>query len=332
MISKSPRTSSSVHTLETKSPNDAAVLWHEKYGSSEFDDSAPATPEEQKFRHSFWSGRRLQTFNALKSISPGERRLDAFVNCGNTMRLMVSADGRDLKIKCNKCHDRFCVACQVERAARIRENIAQLIDVNNPRFLTLTLRHSQTSLKDQIDRIYRSFSTLRRRDVWKNHVTGGAAFLEIKVGEKDGLWHVHLHCLITGSYFDQKTLSREWHAVTGDSSIVDIRAIKTSEDAARYVTKYVTKPADNSVFGCTDKLQEFIISLRGRRLCMTFGSWRGTKLEDRPKCDVEWHDIGSLTSIRTRAADGDADASRFLQAAARKWPLFAAIFTKPPPD
>lgn len=327
-----PATHTSLDPLQTNQPSPAAVIKHPKYGSSEFDDCPAATAEEQQFRHSGWAVRRQQVYAALKSISSREARLDRFANCGNSMRLLISEDKTDLKISCNKCGDRMCTACQNERAALIRENIAQLIDANNPRFLTLTLRHSNTPLKDQIDRIYRSFTALRRRTAWKDHVEGGAAFLEIKVGEKDGLWHVHLHCLVTGSFWHQKDISHEWHCVTGDSSIVDIRAIQSSEDAARYVTKYVTKPADSTVFSKLDLLQEFILAIKARRLCLTFGTWRGKELEAVPADSTIWHDVGAVGYLRTRALNGDEEARRYLAAAARKWPLFTALFDRPPPD
>lgn len=254
-----------------------------------------------------------------------------FANCGSGLWLEFNAAKDDIRCRCNRCHDRWCIPCQTERACRMRETVARLIDAHHPRFLTLTLRHSDTPLADQITRLYVSFALFRRRAAWKSHVKGGAAFLELKLSEKTGLWHVHLHCLITGSFWDQREISTEWHAVTGDSSIVDVRRISSSEDAARYVTKYVTKPIDSTVYRDTNRLDEAIISFRGRRLCMTFGSWRSEKLDDVPDDDQEWHGLGRLDCLVTKARAGDTDALRWVEGARRKWPLLIAMMGMPPP-
>lgn len=156
--------------------------------------------------------------------------------------------------------------------------------------------------------------------------------MEVKLSEKDGMWHVHYHCLITGSYWDQKEISTEWHAVTGDSSIVDVRRIASSEDAARYVTKYVAKPIDSSVYRSEQHLDEAVIAFRGRKLCCTFGSWRGEKLEETPDDTQTWHAIGSLGCLISKARDGDSDAARWVEAARRKWPLLIACYAHPPPN
>lgn len=196
--------------------------------------------------------------------------------------------------------------------------------------MTLTLRHSQTPLRDQIARVYRSLTNFRRRQSWKEHVDGGVAFLELKVSEKTGMWHVHLHLLFEGKFWDQREISHEWHCVTGDSSIVHIGRHGDKDSMAHYVTKYVTKPADSSVYADNQKLDELVVSLRGVRLALPFGSWRHLKLSEKPKCDVKWISINSVDYLRSLARDGDKDAIRWLEAAARKWSLFAQVFTAIP--
>lgn len=317
--------SSLVHPLETKSPPDPRChLRQPSYGNPEFS-IQPITQAESEFRHSSWTITRLRTFDSMNRCQVSAARLDRFCNCGSGAWLYVSAGGDDLCIRSNKCHDRWCLACQRERAATITNALLIAMSAKTCRFITFTLRHSKTPLNDQIDRLYRSFSTLRRRQAWKTNVIGGAAFLEVKIG-RDGLWHPHLHCIVEGKWWDQKEISQEWHAVTGDSSIVDVRMIKDDGEAAGYVTKYVTKPAHSDVYHDPDRLDEMMTALRGRRLCMTFMSWRGIVLEPEHSDDVEWKAIGSLDSLRSRARSGDADALRWIDAAARKWPLFTALF------
>lgn len=320
--------SSSLAPLETNPPPQlSAHIPRQQWGNPEFS-IQPATPAESEFRHSSWVIIRHRTLAAFERCGMSEQRIDRFCNCGSGSWLYKSATGDDITIRSNKCHDRWCLACQRERAGTITNALQSAMSAKTCRFLTFALRHSHTPLKAQLDRLYRSFSTLRRRKDWKEHVRGGAAFLEVKIG-RDGLWHAHFHCVIEGSWWDQKEISRAWHEVTGDSSIVDVRKISDDAEAAHYVTKYVTKPAHSDVYAKPDLLDEMVVSLRGRRLCMTFGSWRGIKLEPDVHDDVEWVAVGSLDSLRSRARDGDAEAQRWIDAASRKWPLFSYLFRPP---
>lgn len=323
--------SSSLEHLESKSdaPNPSYIR-HTKYGSPEFD-VQPITPDESSFRHNGWAVRRQQIWKCLVSINARDARLSRFANCGSGLWLEKSEAGDDMRLRCNRCHDRWCVPCMNERCLKMRETLCRIMAGEYARFMTFTLRHSQTPLKDQVDRLYRSFNKLRERESWRKHVLGGASFIEIKLASTDGCWHVHLHCLVVGSFWDQKEISREWHAVTGDSSIIDVRAVGDSQHAINYVTKYVTKPADSTVYASPTHLQELVITLAGRRLCATFGTWRGHKLEQDPPDDVKWISVGSIDNLRSKANQGDGDALRWLEAAARKWPLMSTYFCTPPP-
>lgn len=323
-----PAYSSQVHPSETNPPSASPHISHPQFGRPEFS-CQPATEEESIFRHSGWTIRRHQVYKALHRLHVRDARLDRFCNCGSALWIQKAEAGDDLRITSNKCHDRCCVPCQTERATKIRENLAQVMDLKKTRFLTLTTKHNNTPLRDQIDRLYRSFSTLRRRQSWKDHVTGGAAFLEIKLSDRDGLWHPHLHIVMNGTFWETREISREWHCVTGDSSIVKIKEITDSQAVGSYITKYVTKPFDASLYNVPNKLDEAISSLSGRRLCFTFGTWRGVKLDARPEDKTVWITVGSVENLRSNARDGDGAAQSILEAAARKWPLFAQVFLQP---
>lgn len=318
--------SSQVHTLETNPQRAGSYITNPQYGSLEHA-SEPVTEAESNFRHSGWAVRRFQTWQSFGRLQIGERRKDRFANCGSGLFLQTNEAGDDLHLSCNKCHDRWCVACQNDRAALIREKVCQHMSGRHVRFLTLTLRHSPTPLLDQIKRLYRSFNNFRRRESWKRNVKGGVAFFETKISETDGLWHNHLHILIEGSFWDVKEISREWHAVTGDSCIVKLKAISTNEMLAAYVTKYVTKPADSSVYSQAKRFDELVISLKGVRLALPFGTWQHLNLMEKPKLDVKWISIARVDVLRDRARENDVEAIRWIEAASRKWPLFASIFT-----
>lgn len=318
-IENTPRASSKVHTLESKW-QPAVELDRSSYSVHPEYAVQPATNEETSFRHSGWAPRRKLIWDAFNRLHLNGGVMDRFCNCGSGLWLQRSADGEDLRLSCNTCKNRFCIPCKAAQAARISKSVTAMMKGKVTRFLTLTQRHNNTPLRDQIDRLYRNFLELRRRVFWKSNVKGGVAFLEVKVSEFDGLWHPHLHIIITGRWIDAREISREWLAVTGDSSIVKIKAVKEDAGVAAYVTKYVTKVIDHSVFHTPDKLDECILALRGRRLCFTIGDWRGKELDEVPKDDKVWINVGDLYQLRRSAAENSEEATRWIHAAIRKWP------------
>lgn len=292
----------------------------------------PITLNESLFRHSGWTPRRLRLFEALRRTGTRHRVLERFADCGACSTCEQTAD--EVRVRGSSCHHALCEPCRQERAAKIRSALHVLCLDKNIRFMTLTLRHSDTPLCDQIDRLYRSFSVLRRRAAWKQNCWGGAAFLEIKISEKDGLWHPHLHVLVEGQFWDVFEISREWHAVTGDSSIVDYTKPRVIEDVCRYAVGYCTKSIHASCWKTDESLDQAIIALKGRRMCLTFGSWRGTPLEPDEKDDRVWVTLGSIDTVLKRARDGVEACIQWLDAAQRRYPLLALLRLPdaPPPD
>jgi hypothetical protein len=201
--------------------------------------------------------------------------------------------------------------------------------VDRVRFLTFTLKHNDTPLADQLDRLYLAFRTLRRRPLWRTQVTGGAMFLEVKVG-KDGRYHPHLHVLAEGGWIDQKALSADWLAVTGDSFIVDVARVDDPGHRARYVTKYATKPADSTIIRDPAKLDEFLIAIKGRRLYQPFGNWRALLADvDASEPPRPMTSLGSIYTICARAAQGDHKCRQWWSMATAKWPHLAVFAPHP---
>lgn len=320
---KVPRVSSLVHPLETSSPLVEGVTLKGNWTPQSEFRSAPADLSELRWRHSGWSVRRQKTWDALLRCQVSSARLDRFANCGASLFVQTEATTGELVLTCDTCKDRWCVACQSTRAGVIAEALEVHICDKKTRFMTLTMKHSDVPLKDQIDRLYNCFGTLIRRRFWRDHVKGGAAFLEVKVSEKSGRWHPHLHLLVEGTWMDQRTLSTEWLAVTGDSSIVDIRACDSYGDRVRYVTKYVTKPACPEIYNEPAKFDEMIIALRGRRLCTTFGTWRGVKLNPKPDERRKLTPVKSVWKMIADAHRGDEDARQLVRRVLLKWPQLA---------
>ena len=270
--------------------------------SAEFADT-PATSElEATFRHSGWAARRQGIWSALLRSGASVNRLDSFAKCGSMTRVEYSLTADDFRAKGSYCHDRFCVPCAREKAARtMRALLAACADKTGLRFVTLTLRHRRAPLAEVLRRLRECFALLRRRKWWLEHVRGGVAILEVKLS-KHGLWHPHLHIITEGKFMPQQELAAQWLAVTGDSSVVDVRAIDAGPNGAhqigKYVTKYVTKPCSSDIESDPALLDEFILALKGQRQYDRFGTWRKVDLDaDDPTSPNDWETVGGLDSL-----------------------------------
>lgn len=265
------------------------------------------------FRHTGWAPTRLRVWRALQDADVAQSRLDTFEECGHHAWVLESTTNPgEYRVASDKCHDRFCGPCGAERSRIIATNVIRRIGDSPARFLTLTLKARSEPLTDTITRLYRAFARLRVRRLWRSTTSGGVAFLEVKRSADCNHWHVHLHALIQGKYLCRKALSKAWKQITGDSYIVDVRMVKDPATAGRYVAKYASKPLDPTTTRSHAALVECIQALKGRRLCLTFGTWRGVKLTELPDSD-DWIAIAPLPEIIARAENGDGEARSILE-------------------
>lgn len=297
---------SSVHTPETSSggssiPSDPSAEYLQ------------ACAVHQSFRHSFWSTRREATVLALRTAMVTQDEMDRFATCGSETWLQQAANvpGK-CRLVCNRCRNRWCEACAGERRRLVTQNVAAACRDMELRFLTLTLKHSDAPLRDQLDRLYESFRKLRARRFWAKHVLGGMSFVEVKWMPQTKEWHPHLHCLLQGKFLPHELVKTAWLEITGDSYIVDIRYIANVETACGYVAKYTTKGIDGRIWRDVQLYAGVIQAMRGRRMFATFGTWSGLNLSKPPESDIEWVTIGTLNSILARAQNGDAVAIQLL--------------------
>ena len=279
---------------------------HAPYGPF---DVRPADRCETEFRHSGWAVTRDRVKAALERIQVPAARQERFHHCGSGCVIEVCKVSGRARAVSNHCHDRFCKACGDTRSRLIAANLERHLDKREARFITLTLKHNSSRLCDQVDRLQTCFRRLREWVGWEESVKGGAAFLEVKLDKGGRFWHPHIHIIAEGSYLPHHRLSEAWLKITGDSSIVDIRFVRDPGEVVRYVAKYASKPLDATLFRSPDHLDEAMLALRGRRLCNTFGSWRGVKLEDKPDDPGEWTPVCSLVNLRRAVAAGEAWAA-----------------------
>lgn len=296
----------SLDTPETKahSPEDDSSDWVSKRLTA-----------SQQWRHGGWEPVRNRVIDALVRADSPKTRREAFCNCGRTAWVLRTATAPyRVRIAWDRCHDRFCTPCARERSAIVRAAIRERMGSDRYRFVTLTLRQTADGLAGKLTELTDCFGRLRRTRFWTKAIKGGLAVYEIKRNTDTGLWNVHVHALTHGRYLDQPTLKREWHRITGDSFIVDVREVKDANKGADYVAKYATKAFDNSVTLDPDALVEAIRALAGKRLVVTFGTWRGFALTATEPSDEGWELVGPLERLIAMRREGNAAALWLLHA------------------
>lgn len=239
-------------------------------------------------------------------------QLNRWDACGGQCTVEWSDTLQKHRLRANYCKSRHCEPCMRAKANKIARNLRDRLEQERTRlkhldaiairFITLTLKHSNAPLVDQIRRLKAAFKRLRKAPLWKATVDGGAVLIEVKRCGRH--WHPHLHLVAAGRYLAKAELSELWHEATGDSFIVDIRALHNVQDACHYVTKYVTKGIDGSVWATDDTAQEWIAASKGIRACDTFGTWRGFALTKHQSSATDWKPVASLLDVLQAARDG----------------------------
>ena len=285
------------------------------------------------YRERFMAGKwqeYLATEEAYKEIygSPSNGHLYGIRHCRKFATFASNADTAEVKVMASSCRDRWCPMCAAEKASFAnKQTLAYLQGLRKPRFLTLTLKHSELDLAEQLQFLQECFRKLRSRVYWKAKIKGGIWFLQVHRSESDGLWHPHLHIVIDGYYVEQAVLSDLWKLVTYGSLVLDIRRIHDAESTAQYVSRYASRPARLEHMPLADRV-EMIESLHGKRLCGTFGTAKCVTLTP-PKVerDGEWQEVGFYDEINKKAAS-NPDYKAVLEAYHLEQPLSDEIFNR----
>lgn len=268
----------------------------------------PIANEEQDFRHAHWKDKRRRVLIALKQSGATANSIEAFENCGSDCSVEYCKEKQRYRVRANHCKNRHCEPCMKSKGNLLAANLQKKVQESPGkqfRFITLTLKHTDTPLADQLDRLTACFKKLRNSKCWKETQDGGAVMIEVKYDRETGEWHPHLHIVAEGFFLHHSDLSTAWHGITGDSFRVDIRVIKSAKDAAFYVAKYVSKGSNDDVYYCPEIAVEWIHAMKGRRTCAAYGTWRGFKLLEHLPDTGTWKPIGSLCSIAQAAARGE---------------------------
>lgn len=242
------------------------------------------------------------------------RQVDRLWDCCRYPSIWTTDDG-SVALSLSRCKVRMCPLCADARAHEASQRTAHLVrGMDAPRFITLTMRAETTSLSSQLDALCHAFRRLRSRHSWQHHVRSAVYAIEVTLNTTTGLWHPHLHVIADGDYWAQSDLKKEWIAVTGDSSIVDIRAVPDRARAARYIATYIAKPADVERWP-PDYIREYAAAIHGRRMLHTTGKLHGATPDrdttaETPRCSEQ---ICSVATIRNAAEAADPRALRAVE-------------------
>jgi hypothetical protein len=193
-----------------------------------------------------------------------------------------------LKSACFCKQHLICPLCAIRRGSKYLEKylvrfeaIRQDHGSLKPVLITLTVKNGR-NLRERYEHLAGAFKRLRDRRRWRvassefSKVKGWVGSFEVTKNRQE--WHPHLHVFaLVDSWIDQRALSAEWRAITGDSFVVDVRLVRGEPASAfaevfKYSLKFSTmEPADT--WHCYR-------TLRGRRLLFSAGLFRGVEVPE----------------------------------------------------
>ena len=184
----------------------------------------------------------------------------------------------------------LCPLCAIRRGAKSLKAYLdkfEVIQAEKPHLkaflVTLTVKDGD-DLEERFKHLHKA-----QKELWKrrsreystvlDRVEGAVWSYEIKRGANSGKWHPHLHMIaLSESIPDQQELSAEWHNITGDSFIVDVRSISQDDPASGFVEvfKYAVKFSDQPPEDTVHAWQ----TLAGKRLLGSAGCFRGVEVQE----------------------------------------------------
>jgi hypothetical protein len=191
----------------------------------------------------------------------------------------------------------LCPLCAIRRGSKFLAAYLQrweYIKAQNPALnaylVTLTVKDGD-DLKERFDHLFKGQAELwarrrRGRGSVLDCVQGAVWSYEIKRGSGSGSWHPHLHMIaLSETMPDAEKLSKEWHNITGDSFIVDVRPISQKDPASGFIEvfKYAVKFSDQTP---EDTVHAWV-TLSSKRLLASSGCFRGVDVPESLLDDSE---------------------------------------------
>lgn len=195
----------------------------------------------------------------------------------------------------------LCPMCAIRRAARAvmkYDKKCQTLVSANPQlrlyYAVLTIKnrenleegfeHLETSMRLLVKRRREALSYAKGQKIFAYaansifaNVSAGAYSFEFKRGKNSNLWHPHVNLLLlTEKPLSARKLSAEWEQITKDSHVVYCKKAHDSKQSFVEIFKYALKFSEMEF---ADNYHAWEI-LRKRRLCGSFGDFRGLDVSD----------------------------------------------------
>lgn len=203
-----------------------------------------------------------------------------------------------VRIAAKQCRLRWCFHCSEARQQFITQAVSEWWNkARAPKLLTVTLKHNDLPLPEQIDFLYKSFAKFRNRKFLKSKIRGGVWFFQVTWNAKTKQWHPHLHALIDSEYLDHAELMVLWKKITKTSNIVHIRAVLDPDKTLSHNARYAARPAALIKLP-EEKWPELFESFDGRRICGSWGTAKEISLRPgKPEDSAKWKSIGGFATV-----------------------------------
>lgn len=298
--------------------------------------SVPPQTALQKHLHHPHERRRTAIVSALvKAGWPEEHRWAVrLADCCCTALIFHEPMTGKVRPWLPRCGSRLCPFCGQGRAARVAEQLHDMIGtMKAPRHIILTFRSRTEPLGQQLAHMRAAWNKLRRMKPWVARVDAGVYTVEITRNPDTGLWHPHLHAIVDGEYFPQKLLSKLWSQCMDGGHHVWITKVHHNRNAAWELAKYVGKPPDAQNFPAS-AIVEFARAVHGKRMLQTFGSLHGrsTPAPEEPPAEKPKTRTIALSRLAWLATTGLPVARDLVAALWSRWPMFRGYLQEHAPQ
>lgn len=194
--------------------------------------------------------------------SVNERKAERLRNCATYVSFVTQENGKKKLHDANFCRVRLCPMCAWRRTMKIFSHTQKIVNALNQKqdykyiFLTLTVRNCRPEeLDETVTHMMDSFHRLIKYAPFARAVKGWYRGLEITHNVQEDTYHPHFHlvCVVTKSYFTDKTYLSQaawtelWEkaARLDYTPICDVRRVKGNTAAAiAEAAKYTVKDSD----------------------------------------------------------------------------------------
>lgn len=220
---------------------------------------------------------------------------DRLAECRSRAWFIRNSETGKVRVAAKQCRLRWCYHCSEARQQFITAAVFPWLDrLWEPKLLTLTMKHRDKPLSEQIDFLYKAFTKLRNRLYIKERCKGGVWFFQVTYNQKTQQWHPHIHALIDSKYLRHDWLTETWYKITKCSQIVHIRAIHNPEKTLSHNARYAARPS--ALIKIPEELwPDMFEAFNGRRICGSWGNAKEISLRPKkPEDASKWKSIGGF--------------------------------------